>query len=170
MVKHSMIATLLRNRKEVETANGVSRRKLAASEFSFLNFVSLSSMLLLTFAGIHSLAVNAASIFLVNRDLDASGVTVRQITVINDLDYRYNQNAAESAGQRWRRKEIGTKKELLKNTEGMLSSSGVSDGLCSWDGTWYISKSRGHPLRRLVRISPGLNHPWTKTRHAWIDD
>jgi len=100
MVKHSMAATLLRNRKEVETANEVSRRKLAASEFSFLNFVSLSSMLLLTFASIHSLAVNTASIFLVNRDLGASGVTVRQITVINDLDYRYNQNAAESAGQR----------------------------------------------------------------------
>jgi len=122
LIKHSMLATLLRNRKEIETANGVSRRKLAASEFSFLNFVSLSSMLLLTFAGIHSLAVNAVSIFLVNRDLGASGVTVRQITVINDLDYRYNRNAAESADQRWRRKEIGTKKELLKNIE---ASSGV---------------------------------------------
>lgn len=52
---------------------------------------------------IHLAVVNAVSIFLVNRDLGrayrgASGVAARQITVINDLDYRCNQNAAESAG------------------------------------------------------------------------
>lgn len=80
-------------------------------------------MLLLAFTSIHSLAVNAVSIFLVNRDPGASGVAARQITVINDLNYRYNQNAAESAGPTMTKK--GDKKELLKNSEGMLSSSGV---------------------------------------------
>lgn len=85
-------------------------------------------MLLLAFAGIHSLPVNAVSIFLVNRDLGASGVAARQITVINDLDYRYNQNAAESAGPAMTKKRERGKKILLKNAEGMLSSS---DGLSS---------------------------------------
>jgi len=69
------------------------------------------------------------SIFLVNRDLGASGVAARQITVINDLDYWYNQNAAESAGPMTKKRERGKtwgKKILLKNAEGMLSSS---DGL-----------------------------------------
>lgn len=95
---------------------------------SFRNFVSPSSMLLLAFAGIHSLAVNAVSIFLVNHDLGASGVTARQITVINDLDYRYNQNDAESAGPTMTKKGDRGKKEPMKNAKGMLSSSGVSDG------------------------------------------
>jgi len=74
---------------------------------------------------VRSLAVNAVSIFLVNRDLGASGVAVRQITVINDLDYRYNQNAAESAGPTMTKKGERGKKELLKNVEGMLASSSV---------------------------------------------
>jgi hypothetical protein len=66
-------------------------------------FVLLQFRLSIADVGIHSAVVSAASIFLVNRDLgrayrDASGVVARQITVINDLDYWYNQNVAESPG------------------------------------------------------------------------
>lgn len=81
-------------------------------------------MLSLAFAGIHSFTVNAVSIFLVNRDLGASGVAARQITVINDLDYWCNQNAAESAGPTMTKKRERDKKKL-KNAKGMLSSSGI---------------------------------------------
>lgn len=150
----------------------MSRRKLAASEFSFvLSQFHLSFVDVVARVCRHSLAlaVNAVSIFLVNRDLGASGVAARQITVINDLDYRYNQNAAEGAGPTMTKKGERGKKELLKNAEGMLSSSGVRR-IVLVRRTRYASKSPAtagyRSVRGLVRISPGLNHRGTKTRHA----
>lgn len=140
-------------------------RKLAAR--IFLRSFSISSLPRQCWcsrsADIHSLAVNAVSIFLVNRDLGASGVAARQITVINDLDYRYNQNAAESAGPTMTKKGERGKKGLQKNAEGMLSSSGVRRTVLVRRAR-YMSKSPDiASARRLLGIiSPGLNHPRNK--------
>lgn len=123
--------------------------------------------------GIHSAVVSAVSIFLVNRDLGrayrgASGVAARQITVINDLDYRYNQNAAASAGPA-KKGDRGKKGVRLKNAEGMLAGAvymalrpretqSVHVEIAHTRATAIPSRST------IVRISFGLNRPRTKVR------
>lgn len=83
----------------------------------------------------------------------------RQITVINDLDYRYNQNGAESAGPTMTKKGERGKKELLKNAGGMLSSSGVRQTVLRETHTVHVEVARPAAISLGSKI--GENIGWT---------